>query len=108
MNVEDAWIKAAVEHRILKIKYKSKGKGEITVREVEPDYYGWGKDRRNYGCWAAYDYLRRRSPSFFIPQNIRKWENTGRDFDPSRRAYIRRWKELIPEYKRRNLENIPW
>lgn len=42
LSLEDAWVKAAVEHLTLEITYHSvRTKGEITVREVEPDYYGW-------------------------------------------------------------------
>ncbi|MFA9437866.1 MAG: hypothetical protein ACEROO_12270 [Candidatus Bathyarchaeota archaeon] len=41
LSIRDAWVKAVVEHRTLKIRYYSGTiKDEVTVREVEPRALG--------------------------------------------------------------------
>ncbi|MFX0088075.1 MAG: hypothetical protein ACFFAU_20645 [Candidatus Hodarchaeota archaeon] len=108
MEVREAWIKASVEHWILRIKYLSRKKGEITQREIEPDFIGYSRDGKNYGYWAAYDYLRRDSPRCFKPENIMEWNVSKRKFDFSSFSSVRRWRELIPLYESLNLNNKPW
>lgn len=59
LSLEDTWIKAAVEHVVVKIKYYSgKTKHELTEREVEPDLIGTSRDGKNSGYWATFCHLR--------------------------------------------------
>ena len=108
MEIKEAWIKASVEHQILRIMYHSKTKNEITERDVEPDFYGWDVDRVNFGCWAAFDHLRNDDhPRCFTEDRIISWRVGNNIFDPSTGSRLR-WQELIQEYRRLNLENTPW
>jgi len=96
----DAWIKAAIEHKTLAITYYSgKTKKETTVREVEPDYYGWARDGKNFGLWGICR-LRRRNVRCFLPENVLDWQYVGNSFTPNPRG---RWRELIPIYEKKKL-----
>jgi len=104
LSLVDAWIKAAIEHKTLRIRYYSaRTKSEVTVREVEPDYYGWGKNRRNFGLWG---FCRlRKQVRCFKEDSIHGWEYVGNDFKPSPYA---RFKELESIYKTKRLKEIEW
>ena len=99
LSLEDAWIKAAVEHKTLEINYFSgKTKGELTVREVEPDFYGWSTNNRNFGCWG---FCRLRNETrCFVPDNVQSWRYLGNEFHPNP---IGRWQELLSIYEQREL-----
>ena len=101
LSLEDAWIKAAVEHRTLEITYFSKTKDETTVREVEPDYYGQSTNGRNFGCFG-FCRLRGGDIRCFLPQNIVAWHHMGDSFEPPSNG---RWQELIAIYQEKNLAN---
>jgi len=102
MNIIEAWIKAAIEQVILRITYISKTKGELTVREVSPDYVGYDKKGRIKALWATYDYLRKEGPRAFYPQRIQQWEATKKSFTVSN-PHSRR-KELFSLYNKLNLK----
>jgi len=106
MDIIEAWIKAAVEQVVLKIIYKSKTKGEITVREVVPDYVGYDKKGRIKALWATYDYLRGNGPRAFYPQRIQQWEATKKSFTVLN-PHSRR-EELFSLYNKLNLKNRPF
>jgi hypothetical protein len=107
LELREAWVKASIEHRILRIRYFSKRKREVTIREVEPDFFGYSKEG-SFGCWAFFDYLRRDRSRCFKPDKILEWKVTRRKFNPSRFASIRRWRELIPLYQNLGLDKEPW
>ena len=101
LSKREAWIKAAVEHVILEIKYFSgKTRGEFTIRQVEPDFVGWGRDGRNNGYWATFCHLRYEGPRCFTPETIIQYKTTGQSFEPSS---LGRWRELVSEYERLGL-----
>lgn len=104
LSLENAWIKAAVEHVVLEIKYFSaKTKGEYTTRRVEPDFYGWDVRDRNFGCWG---YCRLREGNrVFVPSSVHSWKSTEIKFTPNP---IGRWRELLPKYHQRNLAQASW
>jgi len=105
MNIEDAWIKAAFEHVTLRIQYYSgRTKGEITIREVEPDYVGVDRRGRNYAYWGICRLRGRRNRSF-KPDSILGWEYVGDVFTPNPRG---RWRELEPLYRARKLDAVSW
>lgn len=98
------WIKAAVEHRILHMKYFSaRTKGEVTVREVEPDFVGLSNDGKTSGMWATYCHLRNEAPRCFKQDSIMELKATEQSFTPSP---FGRWKELIGEYGSRGLKSV--
>lgn len=102
MNIIEAWVKVAVEKKILRIKYFSKTKSEVTIRDVEPDYIGYDKKGRVNGLWITRDHLRQTAPRVFYPKRIIEWEVTNRSFTNVNPHC--RWKELIPLYKEWKLE----
>lgn len=97
ISLEESWIKAAVEHKILKIKYfSSKTKKEITEREVEPDFVGASKNNlKQSGLWATFCHLRKEGPRLFKRETVLEWEPTEKIFEPSPKG---RWKELLRKY----------
>jgi len=103
-TLQDAWIKAAVEHKTLRIWYYStRTKGEITVREVEPDFLGLGHDGRNFGLWGICRL--RGGVRCFKEDSVHNWEYVGNSFTPNPRG---RWRELIPIYQQKGLANKNW
>jgi hypothetical protein len=102
LSLEDAWIKAAVEHNIINIDYFSaRTKNENTNRDIEPDFVGTSRDGRNRGLWATFCHLRHRGPRCFIPNTVRRFSVTSKSFIPSPNG---RWQELIPLYNARGLK----
>ena len=99
MSLIDAWIKCSVEHKTLEIEYQSQ-KGEITHREVEPDYYGWDINGRTFGLWG-FCRLRKQIRSF-KEENVLNWKYAGDTFNPIPNG---RWKELVPSYQKKRLNN---
>lgn len=100
-EMENIWIKGAVEHRKVSFHYYSgKTKKEHTIRTVEPDYIGRSSDGHNIGFWATYDYFRGEGPRCFTPANISNLELLDETFSPRPRS---RWKEMISEYESREL-----
>ena len=99
LSLIDAWIKASVEHRTLEITYYSgKTKKQTLVREVEPDYYGWSRNGKNFGLWGICRL--RKNVRCFLPENVLGWKYVGNSFTPNPRG---RWQELMPIYEKRNL-----
>ena len=102
LSLEDAWIKAAVEHRIINIDYFSaRTKREHTNRDVEPDFVGTSKDGKNNGLWATFCHLRNQGPRCFLPNTVRRFSVTSNTFNPSPNG---RWRELIPIYNTKGLK----
>jgi predicted DNA-binding transcriptional regulator YafY len=99
LSLVDAWIKAAVEHKTLEITYYSgRTKGETTTREVEPDYYGWSINHKNFGLWAVC--RMRRDVRCFKEDSVLRWRYIGNSFTPNPRG---RWQELISIYNSKGL-----
>ncbi len=102
LSLEETWIKAAVEHRIINIDYFSaRTKREHTNRDVEPDFVGFSKDGKNKGLWATFCHLRNQGPRCFLPNTIKRFKVANRKFIPSSQG---RWQELIPLYNNKGLK----
>jgi len=100
LSLEDAWVKASIEHKTLQITYYSgRTKQELTSREVEPDYYGWSITLKNFGLWGICR-LRGRAIRCFKPDSVLRWQYVGNSFVPNP---FGRWKELMPIYQQRGL-----
>ena len=104
LSLIDAWIRAAVEHKTLAITYySSRTKKQTTIREVEPDYYGWSRDGKNFGLWGICRL--RRDLRCFLPENVLSWKYVGNSFTPNPQG---RWQELLLYYKKRKLAKKKW
>ena len=101
LTIADAWIKAAVEHKTLQITYYNQTKQETTVREVEPDFYGFSSNGRNFGCFGLCR-LRGGDIRCFLPDSIIDWQFIGDTFAPNPKG---RWQELLPLYEQKSLAN---
>lgn len=104
MNIQEAWIKAAIEKITLEIDYFSEDtKEEYTTREVEPDYYGWDTKHRIHGCWG---FCRlRKGPRVFKEKNIKSWRYVGNSF---KERPFSRSNELVEIYKSNKLAYLTW
>ncbi len=103
LSLEETWIKAAVEHRILNIDYFSaRTKRENTNRDIEPDFVGTSRDGRNRGLFATFCHLRHQGPRCFMPSTVKRFSATSKSFTPSPHG---RWRELILVYKAKGLEH---
>ena len=103
LSIENAWIKAAVEHRIMFIRYNSEEtKQGLTNRDVQPDFVGQSLDGKYSGLWCAYCRLREEAPRVFQQDSIISFFVTEQAFEPDPQG---RWEELIPLYKERGLAN---
>ena len=101
LSLEDTWIKAAVEHRVINIDYFSiRTKREYTKRDVEPDYMGASKNGF-LGLWATWCHLRSQGPRCFKPDSVKRFSITYKTFSPSPDG---RWEELIPIYEQKGLK----
>jgi len=99
-TLEEAWIKTSIECKTLKITYRD-SKGEVTVREVEPDFFGWSRNGKNFGCWG---FCRLRGDiRCFSPENILDWHYVGNSFEHNP---VGRWRELLPLYEQRKLNDL--
>lgn len=99
LSLRDSWVKAAVEHRTMKIRYYSGAiKHEVTEREVEPDFIVTSNGWEGFGCWG---FCRLRNQvRVFNSQGILDWEITGKYFTPNPSG---RWSELIDYYEKNSL-----
>ena len=100
----EVWVKAAVEHKTLRILYFSaRTKRQPTIREVEPDFVGMSRDVHNIGLWA---FCRlRQAIRVFEPDSILKWEYAGDGFVPNPKG---RWRELVGIYNKWKLADKEW
>lgn len=102
LSLIDTWIKAAVENRIINIDYFSqRTKQEVIQCDIEPDFFGVSKYRRNNGLWATFCHLRGQGPRCFQADSIQRFSVTSKTFTPSP---LGRWKELIPLYEQKGLK----
>ena len=102
LSLLDTWVKGAVEHRTIKIRYYSGTiKNEITEREVEPDFIITNGEWKEYGCWG-FCRLRDQQRVFNV-KGILKWNLTENTFKPSPKG---RWDELGEYYNSNNLSTI--
>ena len=102
LSLLETWIKAAIEHNTVKIRYYSGPiKNEITDREIEPDYIITNEKWRDFGCWG---FCRlRNQPRVFNVEGILDWKITENKFNPNQNG---RWIELFDFYKNNNLDKI--
>ncbi len=102
------WIKAAIEHRVVRVEYRRGGSNSaVTVHEVEPDFVGRAKGPFIFqigpnGFWAAFDRLTGEGPRCFDPSHILSMELTDSKFESRPDS---RWMEHLEEYHSSDLRD---
>jgi hypothetical protein len=102
------WIKAAIEHRVVRLEYRSGGvHSPVTAHEVEPDFIG--RERGPFifhmgpsGLWAAIDRIHGEGPRCFDPSHVVSMELTDEPFEPRPEG---RWMEHLEEYHEQDLRD---
>jgi len=103
MTLEDAWIKAAVEHRLVTISYKNPDTALVyTKRDVRPDWVG-PDNRGSTALWGMLNHNPFVGHKSFAPQNFQFFQVTNQKFQP---APDGRWKELTTLYQERGLDKM--
>jgi hypothetical protein len=112
LEVRRLWIKAAIEHRVVRLEYRDEGlNGDVTVREVEPDHV---RDLgplsrlvpRTYRLWGVPSGDREGGPCCFRPADVVHLELMDETFEPRPDG---RWMEHLREYHDAGLrdEGVP-
>lgn len=103
ISLEEAWIKAAVEHRLVTITYKNPDTALVyTKRDVRPDWVG--PDARGASAlWGLLNHNPFVGLKSFSPQNFQYFQVTGQKFQPPADG---RWKELVSSYQEKGLDKV--
>ena len=102
------WIKAAIEHRVVRVVCCTRrSRSDISEHDAEPDFVGRSKSRSIFrpgpsGFWAARDRLTDEGPCCFNPALVLAMELTDTVFEPRPDA---RWMEHLDEYHRLDLRD---
>ena len=102
------WIKAAVEHRVVRLEYRDpSSRGAVTTRDVVPDFIGswlglghlfpW-----SFRFWGFFHHEGGEDPCCFRSADVSSLEMTGRTFEPRPDG---RWMEHLEEYHRLGLSD---
>ena len=102
LSLTDAWIKAAVEQKTLKIVYVKANSVHETIREVAPSFAGWSQNMNTNRLWG-YCYLRDQIRCF-KPERIWRWQYIGNAFQPREQIQS----ELTLEYRQKQLQTCLW
>ncbi len=92
------WIKAAVEHRVVRIEYRDPGPGGgVVTRDVDPDLIGsWlGLGRLFPWSFRFWGFFHHEGACCFRPADVVSLEITGRIFEARPDG---RWMEHLKEY----------
>lgn len=102
LDLPDAWVKAAVEHVVVQILYRTP-EGEIVTLELEPDAIAFsGGEAVGFLGYTPRDHALLQCCR---PAKILGFAATDRRFSPPPRG---RWRELVPRYERRGLAGREW
>lgn len=99
-SVEDLWIKAAVEHRLVTVTYVNPETRLVyTKRDVRPDYVGPDRTGET-ACWGLLNHNPFVGMKSFTPRHFQLVRLTPQKFQPPNEG---RWKELVQLYNDRQL-----
>lgn len=103
LTLEDAWIKAAVEHRLVTVTYVNPETRLVyTKRDIRPDYVG--PDRSGApALWGLLNHNPFVGTKSFLPQNFQYFQVTGQKFQPDPNG---RWKDMVAQYEQRGLADV--
>ncbi len=101
LSLEDTWIKAAVEHRLVTVTYVNpETRLAYTKRDVRPDFVG--PDRAGVtALWGLLNHNPFVGIKSFAPQHFQMARLTPQRFAPPSDG---RWQELVQTYKERGLD----
>ncbi|HLE97849.1 MAG TPA: hypothetical protein VI997_10800 [Candidatus Thermoplasmatota archaeon] len=103
LSIEDAWIKAAVEHRLVTVTYLNPETRLVyTKRDVRPEFIG--PDRTGSAAlWGIFNHVPQVGMKSFLPQNFQFFQVTESRFsaDPNGK-----WRDLVPQYEERRLADV--
>ncbi|NOQ53697.1 MAG: hypothetical protein GQ558_03725 [Thermoplasmata archaeon] len=100
------WIKAAVEHRVVRLEYRGSSSDDgVVTRFVDPDFIGgWGGLSHlfpwSFRFWGSYDHEDGVGACCFQPADVVSLDITDRTFEPRSDG---RWMEHLEEYQRLGL-----
>ena len=101
LTLEELWVKAAVEHRIVHVSYKNpETKLVYNKRDIRPDLVT-ADSNGNATLWGLLNHnpfvgLKAFSPKFFEQARL-----TNEQFKPAPNS---RWQELVPIYQELGLD----
>ncbi|HWG89686.1 MAG TPA: hypothetical protein VNZ52_02455 [Candidatus Thermoplasmatota archaeon] len=99
LTLEEAWIKAAVEHRKLSITYVNpETKLQYTRREVEPDTVTVQGEKVH--LWGILSHIPHVGPKAFLPNAFKDIRVTEATFNPRPGS---RWQEMKAVYDQQGL-----
>lgn len=103
LTIEDAWIKAAVEHRLVTVTYVNPETRLVyTKRDVRPDFVG--PDRNgNLALWGLLNHNPFVGMKSFAPQHFQMLKLTPQRFQPPSEG---RWRDLVQAYHDRGLDQV--
>jgi hypothetical protein len=105
-TIRRLWIKAAVEHRVVRLEYRgSSSKDGVMTRYVDPDFIGsWGGLSHlfpwSFRFWGVSDDSNGGDLCCFKPRTVISLRIIRRSFEPRSDG---RWMEHLEEYQRLGL-----
>lgn len=104
LTLEEAWIKAAVEHRKLNITYLNpETRLQYLKREVEPDMVTVSNGKLH--CWGTLSHIPHIGPKAFVADFFKDVKVTDQTFTPRPGS---RWAELKAVYDQNGLAQKPF
>lgn len=103
LNLEQVWLKAAVEHRLVTISYQNPDTRLVyTKRDIRP--VGLGMDRNGRPClWGVLDHNPHVGVKSFHPDHFEAYQLTPRKFEADPQG---EWQQLVDLYKEHKLDEI--
>ncbi len=107
-TIRRLWIKAAVEHRVVRLEHRDPGsEGGVMTRDVDPDFIGgWGGISNlfpwSFRFWCVSDDGKGGDLCCFNPRTVISLRITERTYEPRPHG---RWMEHLAEYHRSGLRD---
>ncbi|MHB8605090.1 MAG: hypothetical protein ACYDCK_07500 [Thermoplasmatota archaeon] len=104
LTLEDTWIKAAVEHRLVTVTYENPETRLVyTKRDIRPDYIG--PDRSGSpALWGVLNHNPMVGVKSFQPQYFKAFKIQPQKFQPEPNG---RWNALVAAYNDKKLNAAP-
>lgn len=101
LTLEELWVKAAVEHRIVHVSYKNpETKLVYNKRDIRPDLVTADKDG-NATLWGLLNHNPFVGLKAFSPKYFEQAKLTSESFKPAPNS---RWQELVAIYQEMGLD----
>ena len=101
LTLEEIWVKAAVEHRIIHVSYKNPETRLVyNKRDIRPDLVTADQEGKTT-LWGLLNHNPFVGLKAFSPQYFEQAKLTNETFKPAPGS---RWQELVPIYKEMGLD----